>query len=220
MNLHFITSVSPTYWETIGKRCIDSWQLPGQVTVYVDQQQGDLAWLHQVPHNKTLLAVPALSIEPFASNAKVRKFWGKASAQLHAVKHRQPDERVIWLDADVEQLQPVDAELFDFEFEDAVAALNSGHINDSWETGLVIFNQQCGKLDQFMRHYERSWNSEDVLPKLWKPYDAHVLGHTAIERGYFNLCTEPCANKTAIEHSRYSAYFKHWISKAYKTDSV
>jgi hypothetical protein len=213
MSLHFITSINQEYWDIIAKRCISTWDLPGSITVYIDQQQGNLDWIKEVPYHCELLHVPKLTSNAHANNAKVRKFWGKSVSQIHAVEHRGTD-RIVWLDADIEQLQPISTELFDFEFDEPVALMNSGQLNDEWESGLVIFNQAHGKLDQFMKHYHNNWNDDEIIASLYKPYDAPVIGHTATQRGYINLCDTLCdMNKLALEHTRYHGYLKHWIGK-------
>ena len=213
MKLHFITSISKDYWYATAKRCISTWDFPGDVTIFIDQQFGDLDWVEEVPFHKHLLMVPNLKVDNFSSTAKVRKFWGKTCAQIVAVRNRNEDERIIWIDSDVEQLKPMPEDLFNFDFDDPVAMMNSQQPEDTWETGLVIFNQQNGKLNQFMKRYERNWNDEETLASMWKPYDAPVLGYTAEDGGYANLCREKCDNGEALEHTRYAGYLKHWINK-------
>ena len=218
MELHFITSISKDYWYNTAKRCINTWKLPGKVTVYIDQQHGDLDWVAEIPFNKRLLSVPKLKVDEFVDTAKVRKFWGKSCAQIVAVRNRESNERVIWLDSDIEQTATdINVELFDFAFDDPVAVMNSQDGNDCWESGVVIFNESNGKLGQFMKKYERAWNDEDTLGSLWKPYDAQVLGHVAEERGYYNLCTTSCLNRDALEFTKYAKKLKHWINKENKT---
>jgi hypothetical protein len=216
MQLHFITSISKEYWYSTAKKCINTWNLPGKITIFVDQQFGDLDWLQEVPYHKHLLSVPTLKVDEFTDTAKVRKFWGKTCSQIIAVKNREEDERVIWIDSDIEQLESVSNSLFDFDFTEPVAALNSQHPEDSWETGLIIFNQQNGKLNQFIKVYEKSWNDEEILSSVWKPYDAPVFGYVAEMRGFYNLCNSPCVNATALENSRYHPYLKHHINKRNK----
>ena len=213
MKLHFITSISKSYWYGTAKRCISTWDLPGEVTIFIDQQYGDLDWISEVPFHKHLLSVPNLAVDNFSSTTKVRKFWGKTCAQIVAVRNRDADERIIWVDADVEQLTPISEELFNFDFDDPVAMMNSHQSEDTWETGLVIFNQQNEKINQFMKKYEQNWNDEETLASMWRPYDAPVLGYTAEDRGFLNLCTDPCPNAEALEHTRYAGYLKHWINK-------
>jgi hypothetical protein len=213
MNLHFITSISKEYWYSTAKHCINTWNLPGKITVFIDQQYGDLDWISEIPFHKHLLSVPHLKVDDFTNTAKVRKFWGKTCSQIVAVRNREENERIIWVDSDVEQLQKIPASLFDFSFSEPVGVMHSGGTDDCWETGLVIFNQENGKLNQFMKKYENHWNDEEVLSSLWRPYDALVLGYTAEDRGFFNLCDIPCANIDALEHTRYSTYLKHWINK-------
>ena len=218
MNLHFITSISKEYWESTAKYCIGTWDLPGKLTVYIDQlMPGDLDWLTEISHHKELLHVPPLNSfsEGFDRN-KVLKFWGKSCAQIHAVRNRGVDERVIWIDADMEQLKPVDESLFSFDFSEPLAIMNSSYHEDCWETGLVIFNHKAEKIGVTLNRYEEAWNDKDTLQSLWKPYDAPVLGYVAEQRGYKNLCDEPCVNLDSINHTRYSGYFKHWINKTNK----
>jgi hypothetical protein len=218
MELHFITSISKDYWYNTAKRCINTWKLPDKVTVYIDQQHGDLDWISEIPFNKRLLSVPKLKVDEFVDTAKVRKFWGKSCAQIVAVRNRESNERVIWLDSDIEQTATdIDVGLFDFTFKEPVAVMNSRDGNDCWESGVVIFNEANDKLGQFMKKYEQAWNDEDTLCSLWKPYDAQVLGYVAEERGYYNLCTTSCLNRDALEFTRYSKKLKHWINKDNKT---
>ena len=213
MNLHFITSISKEYWESTAKKCISTWNLPGKLTVFVDQPFGDLTWLDEVPGTKYLLHVPTLKVDEFTNTAKVRKFWGKSCAQIVAVRNREEDERVIWIDADVEQLNPVPSSIFDFSFNGPIAIMNSKDGNDCWESGIVIFNEAYEKLNLFIKHYDKTWNDEEELASLWKPYDAQVLGHLATHKGYYNLCDAECKNEDALKNSRYNVYFKHWINK-------
>lgn len=217
MNLHFITSISPEYWHRTAKYCIPTWDLPGKVTVYIDQQEGDLNWLADVPYNKRLIDVPALEISGEDSErAKVRKFWGKSYCQIETVINRSEDERVIWLDADIEQVGQVKEDLFDFKFKEELAIMNSQDGADCWESGIVIFNQEARKLKVAINRYIDVWNNEEMLNSLWKPYDAQVLGYVASDRGYFNLCEVPCKNIDALKNTRYRDSFKHWINKTNK----
>lgn len=214
MKLHFITSISKNYWNETGKYCINTWQgLPGDLTIYVDQKDGDLDWLREIPFHKELLHVPPLTSQT-GDRAKVRKFWGKSVAQITALRNRGKDERIIWIDADVEKINSsVPEHLFNFEFDEPLAMMNSGDHEDCWESGIVIFNQKAEKIDLTVRKYERAWLDEDTLLSLWRPYDAQVLGHVALERGFLNLCQSPCSNADALKNSPLAPYFKHWINK-------
>jgi len=221
MNLQFITSVSKGYWNSVGKHCISSWNLPGEVVVYIDQQEGDLTWLEEIPYRKRLLHVPELDIaNDYDVKTKIRKFWGKTCAQLDAVKNRGENTRIIWLDADIEQIESskLSEKLFNFTFKDGVAMMRSNtHNADRYETGLVIFNQQHDKLDLFMRQYESFWNTEEELSSLFRPYDAMVLGAIGERRGFYNLCQNTCENKDAMTHTKYRKVLKHWINKKNKS---
>jgi hypothetical protein len=214
MNLHFITSISKNYWNETGKYCISTWTgLPGKITVYVDQKDGDLDWLKEIPFHKELLFVPPLEVSA-GERAKVRKFWGKSMAQITALRNRGKDERIIWIDADVEKTaSSVPEHLFAFEFTEPLAMMNSQDQEDCWESGIVVFNQKAEKFDLTVRKYEKAWLDEDTLLSLWRPYDAQVLGHIATERGFLNLCQRECPNAEALQNSPYAPYFKHWINK-------
>jgi hypothetical protein len=212
MNLHFITSISKNYWYDTAQYCIDTWNLPGKLTIYVDQKDRDLDWLADVNYHKELLTVPTLDINS-EDRTKVRKFWGKSWAQISALRDRGIDERVIWLDADVEQIGEVLPDHFNFSFAEPIAMMNSEDHEDCWESGLVIFNQQHVKLNQTIRKYENAWKDEDTLMSLWRPYDAQVLGYIALERGYYNLCRNKCKNIDALKNTQYNEVFKHHINK-------
>lgn len=212
MKLHFVTSISKNYWNDTGKHCIPTWRLPGDITIFVDQSGGDLDWIREIPFHAELLHVPELQTRS-AERSKVRKFWGKASAQLEAIRNRGVDERIIWIDSDVEQIGQVTVEMFDFDFSSPLAMMNSGDNEDCWETGIVIFNQRFGKINVVARQYERVWNDEDELMALFRPYDAHVLGHVAESRTFFNLCETACKNIDALQNTRFRGLFTHWINK-------
>lgn len=217
MNLHFITSISKEYWDLTAKYCIPTWNLPGRVTVYVEQTEGDMKWVSEIPFNVELITVPRLKWEAGNHRRKVLKFWGKSYTQIHAVQTRGIDERVIWLDADIEQTFEDVAPAYNFEsdFKEAVGLLNSGDHEDCWESGFVIFNQQCGKLGRFIKQYHDAWNNEEIMESLWRPYDAQVIGHVA-EKGFYNLCDSRCSNANAVKNSRFDNYFVHWINKENK----
>jgi hypothetical protein len=216
MNLHFITSISKEYWYDTARFCIPTWDLPGKITIYVEQREGNIEWLKELPFEYELLYAPDLVLDDLLDKTKISKFWGKSCAQIKAVRNREENERVIWIDADVEQIAPVDKNLFDFTFSEPLGMLNSGHPEDTWETGIVIFNQQYSKLSHVVKKYEQAWHDEEILYSLWKPYDACVLGYIAENREFYNLCTAKCKNVDALENSIFSPYFKHWINKTNK----
>jgi len=216
MNLHFITSISRDYWYITGKKCISTWDLPGKVTIFVEQRSGDLSWTNELPFPWQLVYAPDLELGRLTAKTKVSKFWGKSCAQMYAVRERDTDERVIWLDADIEQTNPVPPEVFNYLFDEPLAMLNSGDNEDCWESGVVIFNQRFEKLNLIMNKYEHAWTNEEILSSLWKPYDAQVLGYVATQRGYKNLCHTPCSNVNALKNSYLAEYFIHWINKENK----
>jgi hypothetical protein len=217
MNLHFITSISKEYWYATGQYCISTWDLPGKVTVYVEQTAGDIGWIRDIPFDVSLLPVPRNeALSGIHGRRKVMKFWGKSYAQILAHRTRANDERIVWIDADVEQLKPITKSKFDFKFDNPVAIMHSDDVDDCWETGLVLFNNNYPKIGQFINRYEEAWNDIDLLNSLWKPYDALVLGHVAAEKGFYNLCNNKCKNVDALKNSMYNPYFKHWINKTNK----
>jgi hypothetical protein len=214
MSLHFITSITKEYWDQTAKYCIPTWKLPGKVTVYVEQTEGDLKWINEIPFDVALITVPRLKWEAGNNRRKVVKFWGKSHTQIRAVQTRGINERVVWLDADIEQTyyDVLPPDKFNSEFKDAVALLNSGDHEDCWESGIVIFNQECDKLGKFIKRYNDVWNNEEIMESLWRPYDAQVIGHVA-EKSFYNLCESPCSNADAVKNSWFGNYFKHWINK-------
>ncbi len=212
MKLRFVTSISKNYWNETAKYCIPTWNLPGEVTVYIDQSAGDIDWITDVPFHKELVSVSPLP-HRHAERTKIRKFWGKSFCQIDAVRNRSIDERIIWIDADVEQIAECKAADFTFDFTEPFAIMNSADQEDCWETGLVIFNQQFRKLNMAIRRYENVWKDEEELFGLFRPYDAFVLGLVAEEKGYLNLCKTTCDNEFALDNSRYGKIFKHWINK-------
>lgn len=217
MKIKFITSVSKEYWFNTGQYCVPKWNLPGDIIIYIDQKEGDVEWFNELPFEKRLLHVPSLEIEDNTIDKnKVNKFWGKASAQLHAVYNIDDYDRVVWIDADVQQKAEVPIDFFEFEFKEPLAILNTKHTPDAWETGLVIFNNKHSKLKVVMNKYKAAFNDDEILSSLWKPYDAEVLGYVAKQRGYYNLCNNPCINVDAFENSILDPYFKHWINKTNK----
>ena len=221
MNLQFITSITQSYWNSVGRYCINTWDLPGEVIIYIDQKDGDIDWIQSLPFRKKLINVPTLEIKnnEIKKNKKVRKFWGKACSQIHAIRNRPADTRIIWLDADIEQIDSVDETLFDFEFSENVAIMHSNsYSEDCFETGLVIFNQQAKKLSLFASRYEQFWNNDDDLSSLFRPYDALVLGAVSERHDYLNLVENECDNIDALKNTIFGDYFKHWINKDNKKE--
>lgn len=215
MNVQFITSISKNYWYSTAKHCLSTWDLPGEIVVYIDQKEGDVDWFNDIPFKKILMNVPPLDVAEYLDDkTKVRKFWGKSCAQIHAVRNRPEDTRIVWLDADIEQLETLPEGIFEFDFKPAVAMMKSNNIHeDKYETGLVIFNQQHEKLTLFANQYEKFWKSEEDLLSCFRPYDNYVLGALAEKRGFLNLVHKECANIDALENTRFGPYFKHWINK-------
>lgn len=229
MKLQFITSITQGYWNGIGKHCIDTWNLPGEIVIYIDQQEGEVEWFNEIAHTKKLIHVPPLKTfsessddddETSKTKTKTRKFWGKACAQIHAVRNREPDTRVIWLDADVEQIKPFsNTSLFDWSFQNPVALMKSNDWSlDCWETGLVIFNEKFEKMEVFLKRYENFWKDREAINSLHKPYDAMVLGAVATEykAKFYNLCNAKSENVNALQHTIFRHHFKHWINKTNK----
>ena len=216
MKLQFITSVSKDYWYETAQYCIPNWNLPGDLLIYIDYPEGEIDWLTDIKFNKRLLHVPCLQgYEELDLTTKVRKFWGKASAQIHAVKNRLEDTRIIWLDADVEQIKPIPADYFNSSFKHELALMRSNYVQkDCFETGLVIFNQEHEKLNVVIKKYEKFWY--ESLDKVNKPYDAYVLGAVATERRFTNLVDKYCDNKDAFANSRFKDFFIHHINKENK----
>lgn len=214
MELHFITSLSEDYWNNTAKYCIPTWNLPGRVTIYIDQRSGGLDWIRELPYHCEYLYVPPLNhVNEFVDKKKVMKFWGKSCAQMTAVRNRENNERIIWLDSDIEQLAPLFESDFNFDFSSPMALMNSNDGEDCWETGLVIFNHNFPKMNVIMNRYNDAWNDEEILNSLWKPYDAPVLGYVAAAKGFTNLCEKSCKNIEALENTIYKDKLKHWINK-------
>lgn len=218
MELKFITSLTKGYWNSVGKACMSTWQLPGEVYVYIDQKSGSLDWIDEIPYKKILLHVPPLEVAEYIDvKTKVRKFWGKSNAQFDAVRNREDDTRVVWLDADMEQKTKIPKDAFTFSFPQAVAMMRSStKIADRFETGLVIFNQEHEKLNLFIKQYEAFWKNDEELLTLLRPYDAMVLGTLAEKRGFHNLCRSECDNINALKNTKFADYFRHWINKENK----
>lgn len=218
MNLHFVTSLSEPYWQKTAKKCLATWNLPGKVTVYIDQQEGEVEWFKELPFHKRLLKVPDLPKQiDFLDRNKIRKFWGKSCAQIHAVLTAEDNERIVWLDSDITQHQKIDKDLFDWKFDEEFAIMNSGDSVDCWESGIVIFNNDCEKIKVTMNRYRDAWNNEEFMKTLWKPYDAQVLGSIGVQRSFKNLCLQNCKNVEALNHTIYKDYFTHWINKENKS---
>lgn len=218
MNLHFVTSLSQPYWQKTARKCLSTWNLPGKVTVYIDQQEGEVEWFKELPFNKRLLKVPDLPKQiDFLDRNKIRKFWGKSCAQIHAVLNAEDNERIVWLDSDITQHQKIDKDLFDWKFDEEFAIMNSGDSADCWESGIVIFNNDFEKIKVTMNRYRVAWNNEEFMKTLWKPYDAQVLGSIGVQRSFKNLCLQNCKNAEALNHTIYKDYFTHWINKENKS---
>lgn len=215
MNFRFVTSISRSYWNSIGKYCIPTWNLPGEVIILIDQSEGDLNWIEEIPFSKCLIKVPELKInDRLNKKFKVRKFWGKSYAQIYAVLNRPVNTQIIWLDSDIEQIKKYDTNIFDFNFTEPLALCKSNQYSeDCFETGVVIFNSKFKKINFIMNEYYKFWFNEEKITSLFRPYDAHVLGEIGNIHGFYNLCENECENIDALKNTRFKDYIKHWINK-------
>ena len=234
MNIEIITSFNETYYNLIGKDCVDSWlkYWPKELslTCYVEG--------FSLPENKRIKQIDFSCLDPayeIFQNTKgiggqERKFAKKSFSFIHAMYHSTAD-RVVWLDADVITQEKLLLDLLLSVLPNDVLSTHMGvtYLTNKdgtpgrWfvpETGFFAVNTRHVKFDQFRSEYRRRFVDHDSS-NLRRYYDNDVYGYVVEQIGgkVLDLCKDfKKPYKTPLKHTVLGPYLHHYKAKGAKAD--
>lgn len=210
-SIKFITALNQDLWQSYAEHTVKKWQTEPQI--YWEEQQHDLRW-HQFREQQ--------HPEPQFKHTW-RRFSHKVEAQIRAVKefHGSADY-LIWLDADVEELQKPTEEYIQSllplkrpaqtytDTSDCLSYLGRG---DSYhpETGFIAYDLNHPQLYQLILRLEEVYLSGEIftLPE-W--HDAWVWDHVCRTQSIprRNLCELPHKPGEAFGRSPLKTHWRHY----------
>jgi hypothetical protein len=232
--IEVITSFNKSYYERIGKDCVDSWLIKWpqelKLTCYVEE--------FQLPINPRLTQIPfsELSTEYFIfqrsnENDRVKLFAKKAYSVIHAFENSKAD-RIIWLDADVitdkeisidflMRLCPDDTLVtFMGVQHHAIKGDPTSELKFSVESGVFVVNTAHKFFPKFAKRY-REYYDNHLSSNLRRFYDGEVLGAVIEEfkkqAKVVDLASQLAKpHKTPLKHCLLGQYLSHYKSKNLK----
>jgi hypothetical protein len=237
MIIKTITSFNQTYYDNIGKDCVDSWlkYWPEEysLTCYVEG--------FSMPNHKRIKQIPFdnLPKEYFKfqnsnhNNDREKTFAKKAYSIIHAFENLNAD-RIIWIDADTITIQPMDISLLLTCCPDDTLATFMGvwHHKDkndpnselkfSVESGFFIVNKSHEQFSKFSLRY-REYYDKKISQNLRRFYDGEVLGAVIKEFEETTKLNDLCClldkkYKSPLPHTPIGKYIKHYKSKKLKNE--
>ena len=180
MNIEIITSFNQTYYDLIGKDCVETWlkYWPKELTLtcYVEE--------FRLPEHPRLKQISFDNFKPeyyeFQATAdkQVRKFAKKAFSFIHAMENSTAD-RIVWVDADVLSVDHLPLELLQNVLPSNVLSTHMGVTYTAakdgspgrWfvpETGFFAVNTHHSQFKEFASEYKRHYVERDnsMLRKL------------------------------------------------------
>lgn len=232
LKIEVITSFNQTYYDLIGKDCVESWlkYWPNDMnlTCYVEE--------FKLPENKRLKQI---SFDEFPeeyytfqqdANKQVKKFAKKAWSLIHAMNNSSAD-RVVWLDADVLTVNYIERTFIESILPNTALSTHLGVTYFSskdgkpgkWfvpETGFFAVNTRHQDFDFFRSEYKRIYVEKDII-NLRRFYDNDVYGYV-IEKSsaeVFDLCKDlHKPYKTPMRHTVLGPYLSHYKAKHSKAE--
>ena len=234
MNIEVITSFNESYYNLIGKDCVDSWlkYWPKELllTCYVEE--------FSLPEHKRIKQIDFSQLDPAYEifqhtkgiGGQERKFAKKSFSFIHAMYHSTAD-RIIWLDADVLTQTKLPLDLLLSVLPNDVLSTHMGvtyfttkdGTPGRWfvpETGFFVVNTQHEKFDQFRSEYRRRFVEHDNS-NLRRYYDNDVYGYVVEQTGarVLDLCKDfKKPYKTPLKHTVLGPYLHHYKAKGAKAD--
>lgn len=234
MNIEIITSFNKTYYDLIGKDCVESflkyWPKELALTCYVEEFSLDTnPRIKQIDFSEL-----GKDYETFQHTKGIggqeRKFSKKAFSFIHSLFNSVAD-RIIWLDADVITLQSMPKNLIEKILPDDVLSTHMGvtYIADKlgnpgrWfvpETGIFAVNTRHKEFDKFRNLYKDRYvqHNKEGLRRF---FDNDVYGW-AVEQTdseSYDLCANfKKAYKTPIRHTILGEHLQHYKAKGAKEE--
>lgn len=235
MNIEIITSFNQTYYDRIGKDCVESWlnhwPMDKKLTCYVEDMTLPLHWrLNQVSFEE--LGNEYNKFVTNNSKPRQKTFAKKAFCVIHAMFHSAADW-IFWIDADVITVQDIDPELFQICLKPEYLCVYMGvryttrknGTKGNWlvpESGIFAVNTKNKRFEQFRSEYARRYYEQDFAD-LRKGYDNDVLGATieSTKGKYLDLCSNFTKQyKSPLGHTIFGPYLKHYKAKHQKDSYV
>jgi hypothetical protein len=232
MNIEIITSFNKTYYNNIGKDCVDTWleYWPRELslTCYVEEfSLDDNPRIKQIDFSQL-----GKDYETFQHTKSIggqeRKFAKKAFSFIHSL-HNSVADRIIWLDADVISTAKFPMDILKSILSDDVLSTHMGvtyhetksGIAGRWfvpETGFFAVNTRHEKFETFKKLYTERYTSHNK-EGLRRFFDNDVYGWAIEETNA--KCLDLCAKfkkpyKTPIKHTVLGPYMHHYKAKSKK----
>lgn len=232
MNIEVITSFNETYYNNIGKDCVESfleyWPKELSLTCYVEEFSLDKnTRIKQIDFSQL-----GKDYETFQHTKGIggqeRKFAKKAFSFIHSL-HNSVADRIVWLDADVISTASFSMKLLKSILPDNVLSTHMGvtYTTDkegnpgSWfvpETGFFAVNTKHPMFNQFRKLYTDRYTSHNK-EGLRRFFDNDVYGW-AVEQTEAD-CLDLCSDfkkpyKTPIKHTVLGPYMHHYKAKGAK----
>jgi len=201
MATHIITAVNQQLWQDYAEKTIKTWQFTHDI--WWEEQHQDTAWAkwrrrHQGrPDEGTSFAKTCL------------RFSHKVEAQIHAIR-TSPARYIVWLDADVEQINEITMQQWALWLPPQGAACTYlGRREQYPETGFVIWDRE----HDFTEFFCSAWENLYLTDQVWdleQWHDAWVWNwlSESIELPRWSLTTV-VERGEAFGLSSLSPYFKH-----------
>lgn len=237
MKIDVITSFDQKYHDLIGKDCVSSWlaNWPQHMalTCYVEGMRlSEHNRINQIGFDQLGAEYSDFQQEGF--KGRVHTFAKKAHVLIHAMRHSTAD-RILWLDADVLTIKPVDTGILQQILPDDVVSTHLGvtYLEDRrgmaghWlvpETGVFALNVLHSQFADFRDEYTRRYHERD-FQGLRRSYDNDVYGAVIdqLDIASLDLCADlKKSYKTPLRHTILGGYLhhykakhsKHWFSQA------
>ena len=208
-----VTTFPAWGWDVYARYCVDSWlqSWPGSVLAYYegDAPPASVTGVEFRPLSDVAGRAEFLDIElpePSSFLFDAKRFCHKVFTQLDAMASGEP---FWWIDADVEMLRPIPAELIDdLTDRDFVAFLGRTSYT---ETGVIAFNPDKPGFNDFRNAYTAAYaapfNHDGILRR---PYwtDCHAFDYARNGGGY-NMTPDGRGFDNVMRSSPLGTYMEH-----------
>lgn len=226
MKFDVITSFNETYYNNIGKDCVETWlkYWPAEMSLTCYVEEFELPAQDRIKQI-TFDQLPAEYSEFQKSDerGRVKLFAKKAYSIIHAMNNTDAD-RIIWVDADVITEKPLPISVLEklCKKDQLATYMQVYHEVDdktfvSAETGFFILNTRHEYFPKFRDRYTEYYNKH-LKENLRRFYDGEVFGavisELETECSVNNLCKDfEKKYKSPLKHTPLGEYIIHHKSK-------
>jgi len=184
-NIIWVTSINQKIYKQYAHEYLPTWKnLPGKKLCFLDEPiENFLSDFETHPTDVCLKNTkqPEKYFEVYGTKRKPIKWYLKSRVTSYMLENVTADY-LIWLDADVEVLQPMDIE----KFLPRTELLSTIYKPEGLDSGFVCFNTKHADYKQFVREYSDAWYNDMILESK-HPGDAHILEILNKKYQYRNL---------------------------------